>query len=125
MMRPPIACLQPARRADGMKNADRKVMEMMAYHLSIGNSSIGATCWMPKDSVDQNIEAAEKKKGFLFGPPPHTVCVFCQVAIRWLVMVGRRKSCGLTEIPFRCVLRYPPPPPHPPPFSTAAGSPKP
>src|SRR3954449_2974664 len=47
MMRPHFFAFMPGIAARMAWNAAVRLMAMIASHLSIGNSSIGATCWMP------------------------------------------------------------------------------
>ena len=47
MMRPHLRFFMPGIAARTVWNADDRLMAMMASHFSIGNSSTGATCWMP------------------------------------------------------------------------------
>ena len=47
MMRPHLRFFMPGTAARTVWNAEVRLMAMMASHCSIGNSSTGATCWMP------------------------------------------------------------------------------
>ncbi len=47
MMRPHFFFFIAGSAARMAWNADDRLMAMIAFHLSIGNSSTGATCWMP------------------------------------------------------------------------------
>src|SRR5271154_5257290 len=47
MMRPHLRAFMPGTAARIAWNAAERLIAMMASHFSIGNSSIGATCWMP------------------------------------------------------------------------------
>ena len=47
MMRPHLRAFMPGTAARIVWNADERLIAMIWSHFSIGNSSIGATCWMP------------------------------------------------------------------------------
>src|SRR5581483_3613873 len=47
MMRPHLRRFMPGTAARVVWKADVRLMAMMASHCSMGNSSTGATCWMP------------------------------------------------------------------------------
>ena len=47
MMRPHLRAFMPGSAARMAWKAADRLMAMIASHFSIGNSSIGATCWMP------------------------------------------------------------------------------
>ena len=47
MMRPHLRAFMPGTAARMVWNADDRLIAMIWSHFSIGNSSIGATCWMP------------------------------------------------------------------------------
>src|SRR5262249_61388639 len=47
MMRPHLRAFMPGTAARVARNADERLMAMIWSHFSMGNSSMGATCWMP------------------------------------------------------------------------------
>src|ERR1700756_5805298 len=47
MMRPHLRAFMPGTAARIAWNEAERLIAMIWFHLSIGNSSIGATCWMP------------------------------------------------------------------------------
>src|SRR5215470_11449099 len=62
MMRPHLRAFMPGTAARMAWKAADRLIAMMASHLSIGNSSIGATCWMPalltSTSTEPNVDSA-------------------------------------------------------------------
>src|SRR6266404_9676540 len=62
MMRPHWRAFMPGTTARMLWNADERLMAIIWSHFSTGNSSIGATCWMPalftRMSTDPSVVSA-------------------------------------------------------------------
>src|SRR5215470_15270042 len=62
MMRPHLRAFMPGTAARVAWNADERLMAMIWSHFSMGNSSIGATYWMPalftRTSTDPSVVSA-------------------------------------------------------------------
>src|SRR5215467_2387789 len=62
MMRPHLRAFMPGTAARVAWNADERLMAMIWSHFSMGNSSIGATCWTPalltRMSTEPSVAAA-------------------------------------------------------------------